>query len=182
MKNILLIIGVMVLTSCNSYAISNQKEDYCVVWGKLENGFVDDMKARYGAKVSGSGGSFMFNIERVYLSFDIDRIVTVDEARIIYVNAILDLQKRINSDLQLRPDLYKYPFPIEDIGFHICYNYPDGSVPTKKEIAITCRTRSSLDFLFIDPKTGRDGIVHREPFEDAVEIVRKQGLLEHDVE
>lgn len=181
-KSIYVFFVLIFFCSCTAPLASSRGEDYCYVWQKIENQYVKDMKLKYGAEIFGAGGSFMSNISRVYLNFRIYREVKVDEARVAYVNAMLDLQKRINSSVQLRSDLNHYPFPVEDIGLQLSYFKKGHEKPERSYVGLSCLQGSMLVFFFRDPKTNMDGILHREPFVDAVEIVRKQGLLEHDVD
>jgi hypothetical protein len=73
---------------------------------------INEMKAEFGLKVVGVGGGLMYGIERLNLSFQIYRDVTLEEARDILVGCVEIYCKNLDQDKKIRPYLAEYPFPV----------------------------------------------------------------------
>lgn len=63
----------------------------------------------------------MYGVDSVALSFNINRPLTVEEARPIIIGAAELYSKAINANKTIRPFLLEYPFPITRIELNFFY-------------------------------------------------------------
>lgn len=76
----------------------------------LEKETAKTLESKYKIRACGSGGGAMYGIDSVMLAFEIERIVTIEEARAILVGCEELYIKNINSNKKIRPFLQEYPF------------------------------------------------------------------------
>lgn len=76
----------------------------------VEKETAKSLESTYKIRTCGSGGGAMFGISTVMLAFEIDRPITIEEARVILVGCEELYIKNINKNKIIRPYLQEYPF------------------------------------------------------------------------
>jgi len=97
------------------------EDDYEVYVNQIVNTFANEMKEKYGLRCRGSGGSMPYNVEKISVVFTIKQKPTLDEARIIQVNAVERLIELVNNHEKIRPYLAEYPFNSSRIKISISF-------------------------------------------------------------
>lgn len=107
---------ILFLLSLLSYQSPAQREVH-----RFSNEFCNKMRQKYHVSCSGYGSKMKYNIIDIpFTSFD---RLSIDEARILYVNIMEQLLNDINHDVDIRPYLQSYPFTIE--GPRLRINFQD---------------------------------------------------------
>jgi len=183
---------VLVVLFINLKIKSNKQEktedDYEVYVNQIVNTFANEMKEKYGLRCCGSGGSMPYNVEKISVVFTIKQKPTLDEARIIQVNAVERLIELVNNHEKIRPYLAEYPFTYNRADVSISFKnknwlrYTDGTVTyvfmARNKIFFDSaekitRKRLSGEIYETDKLTN----LLEEPYELALEKVKKANKL-----
>jgi hypothetical protein len=133
---------------------------------------IPELEQEFGLVCIGDGGSYGESISKITLTFNAFRRATTDEARQLYVRCTEKLLSAINNDINLRPYLVKYPFPVQGADISISFHneldlpYSDGSV------ALIFQARGNICYYLDHPTHRLREPCFREPYDKAVEIVQ----------
>jgi hypothetical protein len=113
----------------------------------------------------------MEDVKKIFLGFGLEKRVTVEEARELYVKIAQELLAEINTDEGIRPYLRKYPFNMSDIKLGLSFydGYPN-EVP-KEHVAYVFYAKGMLYYSNKDPKELGLSNLAEETFSEAVRKV-----------
>lgn len=98
--------------------------DYTAEAQSLSNRTAKELANKYDLKIVGSGGGTMNGVERLSLSFQLDKSLTIESARKLILECLTTFQNDINSNSSIRPYLAEYPFPISEISVYFYVSKP----------------------------------------------------------
>jgi hypothetical protein len=178
-----LLILILCLFAAMVYSLSPSDDlepCYCAFAHRLIDKHTREMeKNGYFLKMSG-GGMPEGSIHMLAVGFGSKKTPTIEEARIMYVSAAEHFLAIINQDMVIRPYLYRYPFTIDDLDYDM--GFPQ--IPVDRScvwpIAYVFCSRGILYYEIFDPSIENDNplrTVHKEPYSEALRIVREAGLV-----
>ena len=158
--------------------------------GRSEHGLASDrailkagkkLREKYGLYPSCFGGSctdegvtsFALDLHRYGPAFD------RDEARELILECLAIFHKMVNEDEKVRKFLSSYPFPLKGVHIGIYNLLPSGYSHSHPDILIDEYGSGKIRYLtesLEDRDTCRYTSRYEEPYEEAVEIVRKQRM------
>ena len=150
---------------------------------RIDEKYVDEVtnsikkiaKHEYGAYCTGAGASMPKDVQRISVDFHINKKVTVDEAREIFVSLTERFKDLINGHEKIRPYLREYPLPYNraEICLGFCDQkgrlFEDGSPSF-----ILVNRYDDLCYKATKPNSNEFYYVHKEPYEEALKKVQKK--------
>ncbi len=125
--------------------------------------------------LSGSGGAMMNDIQRVILNFKSFDLLTVDEARALYIEMMEDFLSRMNQNGKIRPYLHDYPFGIDNFELTIGFRDSCRHITGDGHVALVFIGRNQeLFFEAYDQETCKFYTLHREPYAESLRIVQSE--------
>ncbi len=193
-NNIVKILLVLALAALfiNLKTKSNEREkdedDYEVYVDQVVNTFANEMREKYGLRCCGSGGSMPYNVETIIVNFIILKKTTLEEARIIEVNAVERLIELVNNHEKIRPYLAEYPFNSSRTKISISFNDKSGLSHTDGTITYVSLIKNKIFFKQAEKVTRKklsgetyeaDNLITllEEPYEVALEKVKASNKL-----
>lgn len=129
-------------------------------------------KRKKNISVFGSGGSMMYDVEEISLSFSTQGCVDIKEARKLLIYIVESLLKKVNSDLGIRRYLHNYPFTNKNLSIALCFYDKNGKHIMPPYITCVGIMFGEIDYSLQnleDPVLLDE--VHRETYEEALKIV-----------
>ncbi len=150
---------------------------------QIESNTAKTLESTYKMKLCGSGGGAMFGIDMVALSFEIKRLITIEEARVILVASVQQYLENINASKTIRPYLVEYPFTPRGVTLHF-YVRSSREKGDKEHIdgfSVYCVGTNKIPTVFYESRDEQDKMkdVLVETFEEAKE--RVNGSKKSDV-
>jgi hypothetical protein len=139
---------------------------------KIEGQYIKDMVRKHNAILFGTGGGMMNDIDHIYVGFQMTKELTIDEARELLVESIDDLLQRINSAEELRPYLNHYPYSARGVSVQLMFVSKPHVPALSPYVAGALACNGMMIFMNYDSEIDDFVEVHRESYEEAVEIVR----------
>lgn len=164
--------------------MSYKEPKYCQLIDKIMHKFSKELQKEYGLRLVGYGGGMMDDIKIVGGTYQSRTRMDVNEARRMYVHIIEGCLERINADEAVRPYLHNYPFTTDNLHFLLSFvdnknkKMTDGSVA----LVLYCKRNHTICFEGYDRETEDFYSLHREPYEDAVAIVKQQQSIEKKIQ
>jgi hypothetical protein len=116
----LLVMMAVFFGGCLSlHAERNRGKELCQEVAKLDSQVASRLNQKWGLSVCSYGGHFGQGIQSIDPGFVLNRIVKVDEARKILLDAIQEYEMTINQDISMRPYLLEYPFDLKRLTLSI---------------------------------------------------------------
>jgi hypothetical protein len=131
---------------------------------------------------TGTGGSMYDMVRELDLRLETNKSMDKNTARAFLVNSVLDFLEIINSDKAIRPYLIKYPATLENVDVAIFSKDSKGKIAYYPRIAVVSLYPRSTVFFATEDKDTKFNYKteEREPFAEAYDIVKEQGLLKSD--
>jgi len=145
-SKLLLILLLPFIVSCNIETSESKRAPYIEHVHEIIRVFAAEMKEKYGLRCCGSGGSMPYNVEKISVIFTILKKVTLEEARIIEVNAVEKLIDLVNGYEKIRPYLAEYPFNSSRIKISISFNDKSGLHHTDGNITYVSLIKNKIFF------------------------------------
>jgi len=123
-KLLLLILLLPFIISCNIE--TKERAPYIEHVHEIMRVFANEMQEKYGLRCCGGGGSMPYNVETISVIFTVLKKTTLEEARIIEVNAVERLRELVNNHEKIRPYLAEYPFTPSRADVSISFNDKNG--------------------------------------------------------
>ena len=112
---------VMFLAGCSSRAPQ-------VIEAERVTGLISKkIYKNYQLRVYAYGGSMMEKIEEIDVNFKKNDLMTIQQARMLYIDVMEEGLAIVNSDLKIRPFLNSFPFTHNDLVIHLSFDNPDRS-------------------------------------------------------
>jgi hypothetical protein len=160
--------------------IHDEETDYCKLVQRLQSQHGREMeKQGYCLTMRGRGipgGS----IHALAVGFESKKTPTIVDARALYVPAAEHFLAIINQDMAIRPFLYRYPFTIDDLDYDMGFPHTPVDTSGVWPIAYVFCSKGTLYYSVYDPSIENDNplkTVYKEPYSEALRIVREAGLL-----
>ena len=163
---------------------STDPDDYCAKIDKITNVFIKDMHKNYGLIYRGQGGSCMDNIKRISVLFKKPEKSDIPESRVLLVNCVEEFLRRVNADEDVRPFLVQYPFTNENVHISIGFQKPQNASEHETIVHVfnvEDRVVYSVYEKIPPPANYRHKPKLKEPYEEALRIVKESGRLDVDM-
>jgi hypothetical protein len=147
--------------------------DYEVYVDQVIHQIAKEMKEEYSFRCIGDGGKMPQDIEEISVDFIDYKKATVEDARILEVNATEKFLKIINSHEKIRPFLREFPFKANRVKVYISFNKPDNTWYSDGSVAVVFQARDKLFFRQAQPITQDLLPLHEELYETALKIVQE---------
>ncbi len=163
MKTLFLFIFAMFFAT--SYA-DNQD---CKIIDQIQQEFISQSLEKYELYCLGDRASFPKKLESIGAIFGTDRVLSVDESRLLIVNLVNDFQILINKSDKIKPLLSDSPFPADRINISI--RMSDGNkLPPPDEFSSASTSRGNIFYSTLDlDKSIFDQTEIKESLEEACE-------------
>jgi hypothetical protein len=134
------------------------------------------LSKKYNLVPIGTGGSAMYDIKRLALSFNCYRLLSIEQARGLIVTCVQEYLYQINTNTEIRPFLQNYPFAPKNIEIYIYLYRPD-----QQEIAygqLWSAAALNGKIYYKTPKSEYQlEVLKEETFEEALEILENHKAL-----
>ncbi|WP_420421709.1 hypothetical protein [Simkania sp.] len=156
-----------------------EQPDYVKISSEIMAEYINDINMTYGVSCYGSGGSFLDNVKMISLSFSASNMnLSIDQSRIMIVNAVESLLKRVNDDERIHPYLEHFPFSSRGIKISFSFHNNKGERVSEEFVAYASTDEKGRVFYSgYDHKAEKFKDLHQETYEEALRIVREQGRL-----
>jgi hypothetical protein len=171
----LAIFALCITAYCYS-KIHDEKTDYCKLVTRLQNQHAQEMQSE-GYVLERTGGELCNDVEKIYVGFYSRKALTIDEVRKDYVKGVERFLTRINNDEPIRPYLHTYPFGVENLKYIMSFNESPVDSSGKGPVVHAFSCRGNIYYSVYDPTLTPLKTVHKEPYSEALRIVRESGLL-----
>ncbi len=158
-------------------SFSHQTPEYIKISNKISSSYCRELNQSKGLYVTGSGGAMMGDIQEVGVHFISFTPSSIEEARRLYVEVTEGFLKRYNENEAVRPYLHNYPFTIENL--EIMIRFADEARKHRGDWMVALVFTARKDQLFYcgyNYEKQQLYDIHKEPYSQAVEIVKQQTL------
>jgi hypothetical protein len=141
---------------------------------------IEEIQQYFGLQLSSIGGGIPCGtgIHKLALGFDVNRNLTVDEARRIVVACSEIFLRNINSSIKTRPTLIEYPFPITRIMLDVFINPSIES----RNFCVASVGFGSFECVVFEGNPTKVRIIHEEPIETSLRILREEQELKTNLQ
>ncbi|HEY2810972.1 MAG TPA: hypothetical protein VGJ00_06250 [Rhabdochlamydiaceae bacterium] len=127
-----------------------------------------------GLQPCGFGGGTMDKVRELVLCFFCYKRIDIDEARELLMSAGNMFLDAINEDERIRPYLINYPFLPKNIGIEIYFKELNGSnIKEPGKLHVAWLMNGLLTYDDENLETKRLQTIHKETFEEAIEILKE---------
>ena len=130
--------------------------------------FEKKMEGKFGLVCCKGGGSMPYDIQRIDIGFETPKSASLDEARKVGVFFMEQFLSMINSDEKVRPYLREYPFTSKRVFMTLSFRQQSG-----KELYVSL-VKNEIVYKTCDGPLSKFVEILREPYEEAVKMVRKK--------
>lgn len=163
----------MVFASCNSeYGMGKDDREICLMVQDFAK-----LQAPKGMRLIGIGQGVNHDTEKYnYIGINLskEKIENIAEARKLLVTTIIECLDFINKRKSIQEYLDVHPFSIQNVEVSIGVAE---SKPGEMEFVFNCENRLCYYVTNIDPIILQAVKIHEESFEEAIEILKKEGSL-----
>lgn len=174
--NIIIIVLIIVLSSCSAESNSTRKPIHCKLGADLLRDHIDDMEKK-GYQLEMSGGGMCGNIKLLSIGFYLNNSPTVAEARMIYVKSVESLLNSVNKNPDVRKYLDSFPFSTKNLQYTFSFPFLEVQKYQDFPIVYVSLIDGRILYRVNDPFTGSPNplrTVYEESYEDALRIVNAE--------
>lgn len=174
-----LLLLVPVLLFFKNFQGRKEQPEHVKIASEIMADCIQDINKTYGTSCYGSGGSFLDGVKIISLSFSArDMNLTIDESRVLVVNTVEKLLKRVNDDERIRPHLEHFPFTSNGAEVSISFHDDNGERVGEDFVAyVSTNEKGRVYYSTYDHSAEKLKNLHEESYAEAVRIVREQGRL-----
>ena len=143
-KKIVSFLMVVFLVNNQGVAASIEIPPYEKYVDEIINEVAYEAKREFGLYCDGSGGRMPKSVETIFLSFDVCKRGTIQEARELMVSLKNKLVKKVNSHKKIQPYLKKSPFSWAEADISISFSNEDDSFNLDDSVAFVCSAREGM--------------------------------------
>jgi len=147
-KNLYFLIPILAVLSSPQHDDQMTKEDQIVSSVIKETAEAIEKKHNISPCGIGMSGHFKY----LEISFDVNRIVGREEARMVLIDCLEIFLSNINSCEKLRPYLKNHPFGHENAGIKLFFTTPSGREVFHPNICVAATNKRGLYFRTDDPE------------------------------
>lgn len=140
---------------------------------KFTNSFQTEIKRDYGFSAYGSGASFPVKIEFINLSFYVDCVVTIEEARRLVIPICNKMVGALNKSDYLKPYLANNPASLKNISLTFSFK-EDLNQKDLPQSVMVFGTKRLVLYNTLTHTTPMLRDLHRETFDEAVKILQDE--------
>lgn len=174
-----LILFVFAITAYVYSVIQIDETSYSKLANRLQNQHAEEMRKK-GYSVESMGGEFCTDVQSIYIGLHAKKQLTIDELRPLYVEGVERFLNLINNDEPIRPYLHDYPFSIHNLSYSMSFPWLPVEASGMGPIVFVFCCKGNIIYDVFDPSridTNQLRTVHKEPYSEALRIVREAGLL-----
>lgn len=147
---------------------------YCTLSDEIFFKYNNKLKEK-GLYLEGFGGAFMDDIKEIGAYYVTFKPMTVEDARLLYIEVVEGILKVYNDNEIIRPFLHNYPFSFKNLKIRIefddeCHCFRSGGLVA----AIFPNKGCNIVYMTYDLQKQELVDLYSEPYETALEIVRKE--------
>ena len=175
---IIFIAFLIPFTSCSSGRKTIKEPIYGKYVDEIVNSYLSYIKKQYGLECFGMGGGFRYNVNKISLYLQTNpQKIDIEKARVLLVNCIEDLLKRINQDEKIRPYLEHYPFTAKGISISIIFcDYFSKQLP-KDLLAKIFSIEGNIYYYNYNQEKKESKWFYKESYSDALKKVKESEQL-----
>ena len=138
--------------------------------------FRKSAREKYGVVLMGHGGAFRKKINKINLTFYIQKEQSIDEMRDLMVHLANDFLTQINSNDEIRPYLVEYPFRVERLHFGVLIfdskkKFIVNPANSIEKLAVGRLLNGRLNYSIRNEEQENLQLIYQETFEEALEKV-----------
>lgn len=141
--------------------------------------FVKEMAREKKMRLFGYGGSMMDDVEKITLEFTTQQRLTIDQARMLFIEVANKYIAAINQCVELRPYLHNYPFTVDNLQMGIEFEDQTKHFVGNDHVAfmhyLPCKRK--LFYNFYNTQENRLYKVREETYEEVLELVNQKKNL-----
>lgn len=130
-----------------------------------------EIKNKLPLHPAGSGASCMDSIKSIYLAFQCDKLLDVEQARKYLIFCTETLLKIVNEKESIHPYMTPYPFTDKNVEIALFIKAIPLFEATLDDLRIVSLENGVIIYEAIERKTFQSRVLHRESYEEALEIV-----------
>ncbi len=162
----------LVLMSCSKPSPKPKNEKLAIA-NQVSKECAQTLSKRYGMVQSGQGGAMMYEIEDLFLAFDIHRSLSKEEARAMLIDCAHELITTVNHNSEIQKYLLPGGFNQKSVQIQI-YIKPDHQKNYYPDLGVCAYNFGKLTYHSYDPDNkyvykSRE----RETYEEAVALLEK---------
>ena len=165
---------LLLLTSCDQY-YDSQYPHHIYADSVVNKFIVEQQRADKNVEAYMTGGGMREYVERMEVGFMYMDIISLEELRVLFVKYNEWFRYRVNT--QLKEYLQFYPAPIHEFSVDVVIKNPKGKIVPPGLPCLVVLIGGGVvryDTRSPDPKAIAYCTLHTEPYEEALEIVRRE--------
>lgn len=152
----------------SSFLYGEKEPLYITYVHQLQQSYAKEVQ-KSGLYLYGGGGQLMNDVQKISLSFMIEKHVNVDEARRLYVKYAEPFRQMVNEDRKIRPYLHNYPATINELDFSLGFLDNDFQQVCPRNIVHVFHANGKICYYAYNSIK-----VHHETYEEALKIVQDE--------
>ncbi len=169
----------LILSTTTIFAKDNMKnknkpkENYLLYVNEIVNSFEKEMNDKYGFICIGTGGGMPYDVEEIFVKFQVYKQVNIEQARKLEIMATKRLQELVNNHKKIRPFLREYPFGTDRCHVFLVFCQKDNDYYTDGSIAYVFQAREKLHYFASKSNSKPTDFIFSEDYKKAKEIIEK---------
>jgi hypothetical protein len=161
------------LSSCTQY-YDREYPHQLYADNVLNNFVLEQQGADTNIEVYSTGGGIHEHIERMSVGFIYNKVMSIEELRVLFVKYNEWFRYRVNT--QLKEYLKSYPAPIHEFQIEVAVMNPMGKTVPHGLPCFAAIVQGFINYCThdLDPELKKYDTLYVEPYEDALEIVRNE--------
>jgi hypothetical protein len=161
-----LLLGLMsLLTLCSCQRAVPQER----ISHSLMNSYSRELQKK-NVYLAGSGGAIPDKINYLILQYDTIARLNIEEARKLYIEAVVGFIEKVDNCAEIQPFLKDHPFTHKNVEFGIGFSDKNHKFVPPPYIAYVSLINGNVLYSIYNEKN-RLEVIYREPYEEAFKIV-----------
>ncbi len=148
-----------------------QSPVYVKLAHKITEKTARELKAQKNLFLVGTGGQMMDDIQMMMMGFNCYKVLDIETARKLLVDAVQVYLSFINSNAEIRPYLHNYPFTAQNVEIVIYFYNPDGSEVPHEKIVIAAVNQGKVVYYVDDLEKNNIKTIYEESYEKALDAI-----------
>lgn len=149
-------------------------DDYEIYVNEIINEFSKEMKEKYGFICIGDGGRMPYDVETIFVKFQVYQRVNIEQTRKLEIMATKRLQELVNNHDKIKPFLREHPFGTERCQVFLSFSKNNNNYYTDGSIAYVFQARGDLHYYSTKTDYKETKNIYSESFEKAKKIVENE--------
>ncbi len=158
----------LILVGCTNPDPEPKKNEKVALAAQVSKECAQTLSKRYGMSQSGQGGKMMYEIEGLYLAFDIYRSISKEEAREMLIDCAHEVITTVNHNPAIQKHLLPGGFNKKSVQIQI-YIKPDHQKNYSPNLGVCSYNFGKLAYSTYDPENKyKYKTSERETYEEAI--------------